>query len=81
MSNKVDSAATQKGALTRNDISVLGVFGPANNLHALVRLSTGRTKEVKPGSRIGTGTVIAIDNSGLVLRQSGQTRRIDIPGS
>ncbi|WP_170413846.1 hypothetical protein [Ruegeria atlantica] len=82
MSNaNVKSAATQKGALKKNSVSVLGVFGSKTDMRALVRLSSGRVKEVKPGSRVSSGTVIAIDNEGVMLRQSGQTKRIVIPGS
>ena len=76
----VKSAATQKGALKKNSVSVLGVFGSKANMRALMRLSSGRVKEVKPGSRVSSGTVIAIDDEGVMLRQSGQTRRIAIPG-
>ncbi len=82
MSNaNVKNAATQKGALKKNSVSVLGVFGPKADMRALMRLSSGRVKEVKPGSRVSSGTVIAIDDEGVMLRQSGQTRRIVIPGS
>ena len=77
----VKSAATQAGALKKNSVSVLGIFGPKSELRALVRLSSGRVKKVKPGSRVASGKVIAIDEKGVVLRQSGQNRRIDIPGS
>ena len=82
MSNSiVKSTATQKGALKKNTVSVLGIFGPKSDLRALMRLSSGRVKEVKPGSRVASGTVIAIDEDGIMLRQSGQTKRITIPGS
>ncbi|WP_170752815.1 hypothetical protein [Ruegeria lacuscaerulensis] len=82
MSNAtVKSAATQKSALKKNSVSLLGVFGPKSDLRALMRLSSGRVKEVKPGSRVSSGTVVAIDPDGVMLRQSGQTRRIAIPGS
>lgn len=77
----VKSAATQAGALKKNAVSVLGIFGPKADLQALVRMSSGRIKKVKPGSRVGPGKVVAIDENGVVLRQSGQNRRIDIPGS
>lgn len=77
----VSSAATQAGVLKKNLVSVLGVFGPGAELQALMRLSSGRVKKVKPGSRVGTGKVVAIDQDGVVLRQSGQNRRIAIPGS
>ena len=76
----VKSAATQRGALTRKSVSVLGVFGPKTELRALMRLSSGRVKEVKPGSRVASGTVVANDEHGIMLRQSGQTKRIAIPG-
>ncbi|WP_171240684.1 hypothetical protein [Ruegeria sp. HKCCA5491] len=82
MSNaNVKSAATQKGALKKNSVSLLGIFGSKTDMRALVRLSSGRVKEVKPGSRIASGTVVAIDDDGVMLRQSGQTKRIAIPGS
>ncbi|WP_037315957.1 hypothetical protein [Ruegeria halocynthiae] len=82
MSNAtVKGAATQKGALKRNSVSVLGVFGPKADMRALMRLSSGRVKEVKLGSRVTSGTVVAIDADSVILRQSGQTRRIVIPGS
>ncbi|WP_282151357.1 hypothetical protein [Ruegeria atlantica] len=82
MSNaNVKSAATQTGALKKNAVAVLGIFGPKADMRALVRLSSGRVKEVKPGSRVSSGTVIAIDDEGVMLRQSGQTKRIVIPGS
>lgn len=77
----VKAAATQEGALKRNSITVLGIFGPKTDLEALMRLSSGRVKRVKPGSRVGSGKVAAIDAEGVILRQSGQTRRITIPGS
>ncbi|MTI03428.1 hypothetical protein [Roseibium sp. RKSG952] len=81
MSNAtVKSAATKKGALKKNSVSVLGIFGPKANMRALMRLSSGRVKEVKPGSRVASGTVVAIDEDGVMLRQSGQTKRIAIPG-
>ncbi|WP_170399409.1 hypothetical protein [Ruegeria arenilitoris] len=82
MSNAtVKSAATQKGALNKSSVSVLGVFGPKSDMRALVRMSSGRVKEVKPGSRVSSSTVVAIDDDGVMLRQSGQTKRIAIPGS
>ncbi|MGV6803862.1 MAG: hypothetical protein ACWA49_06610 [Ruegeria sp.] len=82
MSNStVAGAATQKGALTKHSTTVLGVFGPQNDMRALMRLSSGRVKKVKTGNRIGSGTIVAIDKDGIMLRHSGQTKRIAIPGS
>lgn len=76
----VKKAATQRGKLQRNSFSVLGVFGPKDGLRALVRTSNGRVKQVGAGERVSTGKVVAIDDKGLILRQSGQNRRFDIPG-
>ncbi|WP_170774366.1 hypothetical protein [Ruegeria lacuscaerulensis] len=76
----VESAATQKDALKKSSVALLGVFGPKTELRALMRLSSGRVKEVKPGSRVASSTVVAIDAEGIMLRQSGQTQRIAIPG-
>ena len=82
MSNsKVKAAATQKGALKKGSVFLLGVFGPSTNMRALMRMSSGRVKEVKTGSRVASGTIVAIDEDGVMLRQSGQTHRIAIPGS
>ena len=78
---KVDAAATQERALQRNTVSVLGIFGPLSKLRALVRLSNGRIKEFEIGDRVARAEVIAIDSRGMVLRQSGRTKRIDIPGN
>ncbi len=82
MSNvTVKSAATQQGALNKSSVSVLGVFGPKADMRALVRMGSGRVKKVRPGSRVSSGKVLAIDEDGIMLRQSGQNKRIAIPGS
>ncbi|WP_424833485.1 hypothetical protein [Ruegeria sp.] len=77
----VKATATQTGVLKKNSVSVLGVYGPKADMRALMRMSSGRVKKVKIGSRVASGTVVAIDEDGIVLRQSGQTRRMTIPGS
>ena len=82
MSNtKVNSAATQQGVIRKNQIAILGVFGPKDKLRALVRLSNGRVEQVKTGDRVASGQIVAIDDKGIMLRQRGQTKRIDIAGS
>ncbi|WP_405116584.1 hypothetical protein L0Z64_12475 [Phaeobacter sp. BS23] len=42
--------ATQKDALRRNRLSLLGLFGASNNLSAMVRMPSGRTQVVTRGS-------------------------------
>ncbi|WP_171099465.1 MULTISPECIES: hypothetical protein [unclassified Ruegeria] len=77
----VENAATQRGALKKNATALLGIFGPATKMRALVRLSSGRVREVTPGSRVGSGKVIAIDAEGILLQHGGETRRMVIPGA
>ncbi len=82
MSNtKVDSAATQQGVIRKNQIAILGVFGPKDALRALVRTSNGRVKQIERGDHVASGEVVAIDDKGIILRQRGRTKRIDIAGS
>ncbi|UTS80075.1 MULTISPECIES: hypothetical protein [Phaeobacter] len=73
--------ATQKDALRRNRLSLLGLFGASNNLSAMVRMPSGRTQVVTRGSRLSGGEVIAIDADGLILQKNGKAARIEMPGS
>ncbi len=59
----------------------MGIFGPKDNLRALVRSSGGALNEVMPGQRFAGGKVVAIDADGVMLLKGGQTKRISIPGS
>ncbi|GLO71013.1 hypothetical protein MACH17_25300 [Phaeobacter inhibens] len=73
--------ATQKDALRRNTLSLLGLYGASNNLNAMVRMPNGRTQVVQRGSRLSGGEVIAIDAEGLILQKNGKASRIEMPGS
>lgn len=82
MSNTiVERAATQPGSLKRNSAAVLGVFGAQDDLRALVRTSSGRVKQIKPGARINSAKVVGIDKDGLILQKNGRTERLNIAGS
>lgn len=78
---KVAQHATQKSRLAPNSMNLLGVFGPSDDLSALVRMPGGRTKKVSRGSRVGRARVVAIDSEGLLLQKGGATERMAIPGS
>ncbi|MDC0657162.1 hypothetical protein N6L27_04045 [Leisingera sp. SS27] len=80
-SAKVAGLATQTNAVNRSNLSLLGIYGPENSMSALIRLPSGRTREVKRGTKLSQGQVIAIDAQGLVLNQRGETRRLVMPGS
>ncbi|MCV2890614.1 hypothetical protein [Ruegeria aquimaris] len=79
--SKVSSAATQAADIQKNALTVLGIFGPADDMRALVRLPGGKVEQVAPGDKLRAGEIVAIDDDGLMLRHGGQTRRVSIPGS
>lgn len=76
----VQKHATRTDALNTGKLNLLGLFGPQEDLTALIRLPGGRIVRVRPGARLTGGTVAAIDANGLVLQKRGQTQRIAIPG-
>lgn len=76
----VASAATVTADLSPQDPTLLGVFGPEAGMAALVRLPGGRIRKVAAGETLGSGTVVAIDARGLMLRRNGRTERLEIPG-
>ncbi|MFW8592643.1 hypothetical protein [Cribrihabitans neustonicus] len=80
-SAKVAGLATQSNAMNRRNLSLLGLYGPEDNLTALVRLPSGRTRTVTRGTRISGAQVVAIDAEGLVLSENGTTKRVAMPGS
>lgn len=80
-SAKVAGLATQSNAVNRRNLSLLGLYGPEDNLTALLRLPSGRTRKVQRGSRLPEGRVVAIDAKGLVLSSRGGTQLLEMPGS
>lgn len=77
----VADQATQTGALHKSGLGLLGLFGAEGDLRAMIRLPNGRVKTVQKGSRISRSKVLGIDAKGVLLESSGQTRRIEMPGS
>jgi type IV pilus biogenesis protein PilP len=78
---RVAGHATQPGAMNRSSTTLLGIYGPDRNLQAMVRTPGGSIRQVKPGSSLPAGKVVAIDHKGLVLEKDGETLRLVIPGS
>lgn len=76
----VAETATQSGALQKNSLGLLGLYGNEGDLRAMIRLPSGRVKTVQKGSRIARSRVLGIDAKGVLLESSGQTRRIEMPG-
>lgn len=70
--------ATEPHVLRDRKLTLIGLFGPDSDLRALVRLPSGRIKEVAPGNRLSVGQVIAIDRKGLLLSRNGETARLPV---
>lgn len=79
--SNVAKHATQHGALTKNSLTLMGLFGPSQDLNALMRLPSGRVKRVKRGTRLSSGRIIGIDTNGVLLEKNGTTHRLEMPGS
>ena len=67
--------ATQTDVLDAG-LALLGLFGPEENLKALLRMPSGRIREITPGTKLSQGTVVAIDHEGLVLSRGNKTHRL-----
>ena len=82
MSNaKVAQLATRSKALNPSSLTLMGLFGPAENLSALMRLPSGRVRRVSRGTRLPSGRIVGIDANGVLLEKNGTTRRLAMPGS
>lgn len=78
--DKVADLATTEHAIETGSFNLLGLFGSADAMRALVRLPGGRIKTVEPGSKLPGGRqVVAIDTTGVMVARRGQTRRFDMP--
>ncbi|KAE9629714.1 hypothetical protein [Parasedimentitalea maritima] len=78
---KVANLATQSETLDQTSLTLMGLFGPAQDLSALMRLPSGRVRRVKRGTRLSSGRVVGIDTHGVLLEKNGTTRRLAMPGS
>ena len=77
---KVADLATQSDALNQNSLALMGLFGPAQDLSALMRLPSGRVRRVTRGTRLSSGRVVGIDSHGVLLEKNGTTHRLAMPG-
>ena len=75
----VAKLATQSGVLSRTSLSLIGVFGPDQNLQALVRQPNGRIQRVARGARLSAGRVVGIDAKGLMLDRNGSMVHLTLP--
>ncbi len=72
-------AAREKVGLSRNDISLIGVFGSSNGRHALVRLPNGKVTKVERGDTIQGVQVAAIERSSVLLQGGQRSTVLKLP--
>lgn len=72
--------ATQINVLNRSTVNLLGIFGPSEDMRALVRQANGKVQQVEAGQRLAGGRVVAIDADGVMMLKNGKARRIAMPG-
>lgn len=75
----VAQQATLTRAINLSRVNLIGVYGTANNRHALVRQSNGRYVRVKVGDRLDGGQVVGIGASDLRYSRGGQTVTLTLP--
>lgn len=83
MANKtpapVAEKATQKGALERGTLTLIGIAGGEESRRALILLASGRVVTAKMGERSTVGTVVGISESSVVLLRGGKELTLDLP--
>ncbi len=73
--------ATETEILPRGKPVLVGVFGSAGKMRALLRYPGGRIVKLRVGSRAGWGRVVGIDFDGLAIARNGRLRRLRVPRS
>jgi len=75
----VAALATQRGVLIGERPQLIGIFGPANALSALVITPLGRIKTVQRGDTLQSGQVVGIDKTGLVIQSGHSVSQMTLP--
>ena len=75
----VAKQATLANAINLGKLNLIGVYGTANNRHALVRLASGRYVRVKVGDRVDGGQVAAISAQELRYIKNGRNLVLALP--
>ncbi|WP_424986084.1 hypothetical protein [Microbulbifer sp. S227A] len=76
---RVAKMATTDHALARGKTDLIGLFGPQNNMSALIRTPRGAIRRVEIGETLSIGRIVAIDDKGLILSKNGHNRRLTLP--
>jgi hypothetical protein len=75
----VAAAATMQTGLSRNQVSLIGVFGTANRRHALVRMPNGAIQRVQAGDQVQGAQVAAVSADSVRLRNGGRETILRMP--
>ncbi|MEM8979600.1 MAG: hypothetical protein AAGD04_08955 [Pseudomonadota bacterium] len=71
--------ATEPRALKLGRVTLIGTMGTKNDKSALVRLNSGRIRNVSVGDRLDGGRVAAIDAKTLRYRKGNRTITLNMP--
>jgi len=75
---KVTQAATNKGALSLRDLTLVGTFIKPRP-EALIRHRSGRIEKVTLGDTVDRKQVVAINSGLVVLMRNGQAENLKMP--
>jgi hypothetical protein len=75
----VAAAATTQTGLSRNQASLIGVFGTANRRYALVRMPNGAIQRVQAGDQVQGAQVAAVTGDSVRLRNGGRETILRMP--
>ncbi|MCD9146218.1 hypothetical protein [Pseudophaeobacter flagellatus] len=80
-SASVARQATINNAINLRRVNLIGIFGKPSNRQALIRLPSGRTRQVSTGDRLDGGTVLAIGESQLQYQKRSKNIMLELPGN
>ncbi|QYX58578.1 amidophosphoribosyltransferase [Roseovarius sp. SCSIO 43702] len=72
------AAATRRGALPTNALTLVGTFVKTRP-EALIRHRSGQIEKVTLGDTVARQTVVAINDGLLVLMRNGKVSRLTMP--
>lgn len=75
----VADKATQKAALQRGTLTLIGIAGGADSLRALILLPSGKVITAQLGETSSVGTVLGIDATSILLLRGRKQLRLALP--
>ena len=75
----VAEQATQKAALKRGTLTLIGIAGGAETLRALILLPSGKVVTAQLGEKSSVGTVLGIDNTRVILMRGNKQLTLELP--